>query len=111
MRRLVTEAFGSLEDLVVVEAPDLEPAPGEVVVDVAAAGVNFVDGLIVQGRYQFTPPLPHTPGSEVAGVVSAIGEGVEGLDAGQRVLALPPTGGYASQVVVPSGAAVPIPDN
>ena len=67
MRKLVTESFGSLDDLVVVEAPDLEPAPGQVVVDVDAAGVNFVDGLIVQGRYQFTPPLPHTPGTEVAG--------------------------------------------
>ena len=62
MRKLVTTAFGSLDDLVVVEAPDLVPAPGQVVVDVEAAGVNFVDGLIVQGRYQFTPPLPHTPG-------------------------------------------------
>jgi NADPH2:quinone reductase len=111
MRKLVTEAFGSLDDLVVVEAPDLEPAPGQVVVDVEAAGVNFVDGLIVEGRYQFTPPLPHTPGTEVAGRVAALGDGVDGLAVGQRVLALPATGGYASQVVVPSPAVVPIPDS
>ena len=111
MRRFVTEAFGSLDDLVVVEAPDLEPAPGQVVVDVEAAGVNFVDGLIVQGRYQFTPPLPHTPGTEVAGRIAAVGDGVDGLTVGQRVLALPSTGGYASQVVVPAPAAVPIPDS
>jgi NADPH:quinone reductase len=111
VRKLVTNAFGSLDDLVVVEAPDLVPAPGQVVVDVAAAGVNFVDGLIVQGRYQFTPPLPHTPGTEVAGVIASVGDGVETLVPGQRVVALPATGGYASQVAVPATAAVPIPDS
>jgi NADPH2:quinone reductase len=110
VRKLVIEAFGSLDDLVVVEAPDLVPAPGQIVVDVEAAGVNFVDGLIVQGRYQFTPPLPHTPGTEVAGSVHAVGDGVEGFRVGQRVLALPSTGGYASQVAVPAPAAAAIPD-
>jgi NADPH2:quinone reductase len=111
VRRLVTNAFGSLDDLVVVQEPDLEPGPGEVVVEVEAAGVNFVDALIVQGRYQFTPPLPHTPGTEVAGVIAAIGVGVTTHVHGQRVVALPATGGYASQVVVPATAAVPIPDS
>ena len=111
MRKLVITEFGSLDDLVIVEEPDLVPAPGQVVVDVEAAGVNFVDGLIVQGRYQFTPPLPHTPGTEVAGTVAAVGDGVDGLRPGQRVVALPATGGYASQVAVPSPAAVPLPDN
>jgi NADPH:quinone reductase len=110
VRKLVTSAFGSLEDLVVVEEPDLVPAPGQVVVDVAAAGVNFVDALIVQGRYQFTPPLPHTPGTEVAGTVGAVGDGVDTLHVGQRVVALPAAGGYASQVAVPAPAAIPIPD-
>ena len=89
VRKLVTNAFGSLDDLVVVEQPDLEPGPGQVVVEVEAAGVNFVDALIVQGRYQFTPPLPHTPGTEVAGVIAAIGEGVTTHVPGQRVVALP----------------------
>ena len=111
MRKLVVEVLGSLDDLVVVEGPDLVPGPGEVVVDVRAAGVNFVDGLIVQGRYQFTPALPHTPGTEVAGTVAAVGDGVEGFHLGQRVLALPSTGGYASQVAVPAPAVVPIPDS
>jgi NADPH2:quinone reductase len=71
--------------------------------------VNFVDALIVQGRYQFTPPLPHTPGTEVAGTIAAVGEGVTTHVPGQRVLALPATGGYASQVAVSATAAVPIP--
>ena len=111
MRKLVIHELGSLDDLVVVEEPDLVPAPGQVVVDVQAAGVNFVDGLIVQGRYQFTPPLPHTPGTEVAGTVAAIGDGVDGFEIGQRVLALPSGGGYASQVAVPAGALFALPDS
>src|SRR5215211_8098952 len=110
MERLVIHEFGSLDELVLLEEPDLAPAPGEVVVDVEAAGVNYVDALIVQGRYQFTPPLPHTPGTEVAGTVAAIGDGVDGFTVGQRVLALPSTGGYASQVALPSRAVFAIPD-
>ena len=110
MRKLVIESFGSLDDLVVVEAPDLQPEPGQVVVDVEAAGVNFVDGLIVQGRYQFTPPLPHTPGTEVAGVVAALGDGVDGLAVGQRVLALPSDRRLRVAGRGAAPAAVPLPD-
>ncbi|HEU4840950.1 MAG TPA: alcohol dehydrogenase catalytic domain-containing protein, partial [Ilumatobacteraceae bacterium] len=100
MRKLVTESFGSLDDLLVVEGPDLEPAPGQVVVDVAAAGVNFVDGLIVQGRYQFTPPLPHTPGTEVAGTVIEVAPDVTSVKVGDRVLGGRGSGCYAEQVIV-----------
>ena len=111
MRKVVTPSFGSLDQLTVVEEPDLVPAPGQVVIDVEAAGVNFVDGLIVEGRYQVKPPMPYTPGSEVAGTISAVGDGVLDRSIGERVLALPSSGGYASQVAVPSPAAVAIPDN
>jgi NADPH2:quinone reductase len=111
VRKVVTPSFGSLDQLTVVEEPDLVPAPGQVVIDVEAAGVNFVDGLIVEGRYQVKPPMPYTPGSEVAGTISAVGDGVIDRAVGERVLALPSSGGYASQVVVPSPAAVAIPDN
>jgi len=97
----VCESFGPLSGLVVEEVPDLVAGPGQVVVDVRAAGANFVDALIVQGRYQIKPQLPFTPGMEVAGVVSGTGE---------RVLALSWFGGYASQVVVPEAAVVPVPD-
>ena len=63
---------------------------------VRAAGVNYVDGLFVQGKYQIKPPLPFTPGGEVAGDVVAVGEGVEGIAVGDRVLAMPWLGGFAS---------------
>jgi NADPH:quinone reductase len=101
MRRVVCRAFGPLSDLAVVEEPDLVPGPGQVVVDVAAAGANFVDALIVQGAYQLKPQLPFTPGMEVAGVVR---------ETGVRVLAVCWFGGYASQVCVPESAVVPVPD-
>jgi NADPH2:quinone reductase len=101
VRRVVCKSFGPLSDLVVEEAPDLVAADGQVVVDVEAAGTNFVDALIVQGKYQMKPQLPFTPGMEVAGVSQATGE---------RVLALCWFGGYASQVAVPAAAALAVPE-
>ncbi len=109
MRAVVCREFAPIDQLVIEDRPDPEPGPGTVVVAVRAAGVNFVDGLFVQGRYQIKPPLPFTPGGEVAGDVQAIGEGVEGIAVGDRVLAMPWLGGYASHVVVPAAAVVPIP--
>jgi NADPH2:quinone reductase len=94
---------------VVEEAPDLEPGPGQVRIDIEAAGANFVDALLVQGRYQMKPPVPFTPGMEVAGVVGAVGDRVDSVAVGDRVLATTFLGGYASQVVVAAGAAVPVP--
>ncbi len=110
MRKVVCHAYGPLDQLTVEEHPDVEPGPGQVVVAVEAAGVNFVDALITQGRYQVKTPTPFTPGSELAGVVSAVGADVEGVTVGQRVLALPANGGYASHAVVAAGSVIPIPD-
>ena len=73
-----------------------------------AAGVNFVDGLFVQGKYQIKPALPFTPGGEVAGDVVAVGEGVDTVALGDRVLAMP-LGGFASHVELAAGGVVPIP--
>jgi len=81
-----------------------------VVVDVRAAGVNFVDGLICQGRYQIKPPVPFVPGSEIAGVVLATGAGVAGVEPGDRVIAFTGFGGFAEQVVVPALSLVAMPD-
>jgi NADPH2:quinone reductase len=109
MRRVVCTTFAPLDQLAVEEAPDLEPGAGQVVVDVEAAGANFVDALLVQGLYQIKPPLPFTPGMEVAGTVTAVGEGVVGIALGDRVLATGFSGGYASQAELPATSVVPVP--
>lgn len=107
MRALVCQELGSV---VVTEMKPLEPGPGQVVIAVEASGVNYVDGLFVQGRYQIKPPLPFVPGGEVAGTVAAVGPGVTDPVVGTRVLAMCGLGGFAEQVVVPAAAAVPVPD-
>ena len=110
MRRVVCNGFGPLEDLTIEDGPSLEPAPGQIVVDVKAAGVNYVDALFVQGRYQIKPPTPFTPGSDIAGVVSSVGEGVDGITVGDRVMASVGLGAFAEQAVLPSRAVYAIPD-
>jgi NADPH2:quinone reductase len=109
VRAVVCQSFAPIDQLIVEERPDPEPARGKVVVAVRAAGVNFVDGLFVQGKYQIKPPLPFTPGGEVAGDVVAVGEGVAHLAPGDRVLAMPWLGGFASHVELPAASVVPIP--
>jgi NADPH2:quinone reductase len=99
MQAVVCNQAGPVTDLVVEDRADLSPADGTVVVEVEAAGVNYVDALFVQGQYQIKPPTPFVPGGEVAGVVSAVGGGVEGVATGDRVIASVGLGGFASQVV------------
>jgi NADPH2:quinone reductase len=110
MRAVVCAELGPPSLLQLEDRPDPEAGPGRVVVAVEAAGVNFVDGLFIAGEYQIKPPLPFTPGSEIAGRISAIGEGVEGYQVGQRVMTTTGLGGYASHVVVPGLALVALPD-
>jgi NADPH:quinone reductase len=110
VRRVVCLAYGPPEELVIEEVPDPQPQAGEVVIDVRAAGVNFVDGLLVQGKYQIKPPVPFTPGGELAGVVRGVGEGVEGIAAGDRVLAVCMLGAFADRVALPALAVIPMPD-
>lgn len=109
MRAVVCEEFAPIDRLVLRDGRDPAPGPGKVVLAVRAAGVNFVDGLFVQGKYQIKPPLPFTPGGEVAGDVVAVGDDVDGIGVGDRVLAMPWLGGFATHVEVPGGAVVPIP--
>jgi NADPH2:quinone reductase len=111
VRRVTCLEFGDLADLVVEDVPSPDPGPGQVVVDVRAAGVNFVDALFVQGRYQIKPPTPFTPGGEVAGVISAVGDGVSDHVIGDRVIASCGLGGYAEQVVVGTTALHRLPDD
>jgi NADPH:quinone reductase len=110
MRAVLVTNFGPLSDLVVADVPDLEPGPGEVVIAVGAASINFPDILVVAGTYQNLPPRPFSPGKEAAGRVVAVGAGVQRLTVGQRVLALVEYGGYAEQLRVAEDLVMEIPD-
>ena len=110
MKAVVCKAFGPPSSLSVEEMPSPEPAANQVRIDVHAAGCNYPDFLIVQGLYQFKPPLPFSPGAEVAGVVSAVGEGVTDLKVGDRVIATMIWGGFSEQVIADRPAVCPLPD-
>jgi NADPH2:quinone reductase len=110
MKAIMCREFGPPESLTCDEVPDPVPAAGQVVIDVRACAVNFPDVLIIQNQYQFKPPLPFSPGAEVAGVVSGLGEGVTSVKVGDAVLANPGWGGLAEKVLAPAQACIPIPD-
>src|SRR3989454_4768411 len=110
MRAIVVDRWMEPADLRVREAPEPELAPGTLAVEVRAAGCNFVDILMVRGQYQVKPPFPFVPGAELAGVVRAVGAGVEGFAAGDRVLASVPLGAFAERAVVPARGAWPMPE-
>jgi NADPH2:quinone reductase len=111
MRAVLCREFGPPSALAVGEAPAPQPGPGEVLIRVEAAAVNFPDTLIIQGRYQAKPPLPFAPGGEVAGTIAALGEGVAGPAPGTRVLAMTGHGGFAELVRAPVENVVPLPDD
>ena len=110
MRAVVITKHGGPEVLQVQERPDPPLGPGEVRIEVAAAGINFADVMARMGLYHDAPKTPCVVGYEVAGTILELGEGVEGLTPGQRVLAGTQFGGYASQVVVPADDVVPLPE-
>lgn len=110
MKAVLCKQFGPLESLVIEELPTLQPGPEEVVVSVKAAGVNFPDILVIQNRYQVKPPLPFSPGSELAGVVKAIGPGVTNAGPGDRVIAFTTYGAFAEEALVPAARLIPLPE-
>lgn len=110
MRAVVCNEFGPVDNLEVEERPPLRAGPGQVVVAVEAAGVNFVDALFVQGRYQIKPPTPFVPGGEVAGTVQAVAEDADASLLGRRVLVSCGLGGFATELAAPAAVAVPLPD-
>lgn len=110
MRAVMCTEYGPPEALELRELDDPSAGPGQVVVDVKAAGLNFPDLLIVQGLYQLEPPPPFAPGSEIAGVVAEVGEGVETCEPGDRVMAVTGFGGFADKVVVGAERLVHVPD-
>jgi NADPH:quinone reductase len=110
VKAVLAKDFGPPEQLCLEEVPPRRAGAGEVVIRVKACGVNFFDGLIVQGKYQMRPAPPFSPGAEVAGVISEVGENVSTLKEGMRVLAYTGHGGYAQEVAVDAGSIVLLPE-
>ena len=110
MKAVLCKAFGPAESLVLEDIASPEPKKNEILLQVHAAGVNFPDTLIIEGKYQFKPPFPFSPGGEAAGVVGAVGEKVSHVKPGDRVMALTGWGSFAEEVAVPGYNVMPIPD-
>ena len=111
MRAIVCQQIGELSDLVIEEKVLPEVGPTEVKVALHAAAVNFPDLLMVQGKYQFKPPLPFSPGFEGAGEVIAVGNAVTGFSVGDRVITRHRYGGFAEEIILPPQALIPLPGN
>ena len=110
-RRLVITKAGSPSVLDVIDMEMPTPKVGEVCIEVHFAGINFADTLMRLGLYQPRPPFPFTPGYEVSGTIHSLGEGVTGLEVGQRVVAAMPNGGQASHVIAATSRIIPLPDD
>jgi NADPH:quinone reductase len=110
MRALIATDWGEPKDLRLVEIADPEPNAGQVAIDVRAIGCNFFDILMVEGKYQVRPPLPFSPGGEIAGTVRSVGAAVKHVRPGDRVFALLGWGGYASVALAPGDGVVRMPE-
>ncbi len=110
MRAALCKSFDGPEAIVVESLPDPEPAPGEVIVRVKAAALNFLDTLIVRGKYQFKPELPFSPAAEFAGVVAKIGRGISGWSIGQRVCGSMGWGAARELIAVKAETLIAVPD-
>ncbi len=109
MKAVLCKQYGPPDTLVIEELPSPKAGAGEVVVTVKAASVNFPDVLIIQNKYQFKPPLPFSPGSELAGVVKEVAPGVSGWKAGDRVIAFTTYGAFAQEVKTEAARLLPLP--
>ncbi len=110
MKAVLCKHYGPPSELVVEEVPSLKAGEGQVLVEVHACGVNFPDTLIIQGKYQFKPALPFSPGAEVAGVVMEVGAGVTDFQPGDRVIAATTWGGYAQQALAQAERVTRMPE-
>lgn len=110
MRAVLSKVAGGASQLAIEEVPDPAPGPGQVVIAVAACGVNFPDSLIIEDRYQFRPPRPFSPGGEVSGTVVQTGTGVHRFKAGDRVIGWLNWGGMAEKAVADEARCIAIPD-
>jgi NADPH2:quinone reductase len=110
LRAVVVHDFGVPEDLAIEDAVSPQPAADEVLINVKATAINFVDLLVINGKYQFLPPRPFTPGKLPAGVVATVGANVANLKIGDRVLTMSEYGGYAEQAIALAANTYRIPD-
>jgi len=110
LKALLCKQFGPPESLVLEDVPSPKPGPGEVVVAIKAASVNFPDVLIIQNKYQVKPPLPFSPGSELAGVVKEIGADVKNVKPGDKVIAFTTFGAFAEEVKTEAARLLPMPE-
>jgi len=111
MRAVIVHEHGPARDQRIETLPDPVPARGEVVIDARAIGVNYPDMLVIEGKYQVLPPRPFSPGKEVAGVVSAVGDGVTRVKVGDRVMAQREYGTYRDKVVSPEATCYVMPES
>ena len=111
MKALLSHAPGGPETLTVDELPDPVAGPGQLLVRVRAAAINYPDVLIIEDKYQFKPPRPFAPGGEIAGEVEALGEGVTGWKVGDRLIAVPGWGGLVEKIAIDAKAAFRLPDH
>ncbi|MFT5385465.1 MAG: NADPH2:quinone reductase [Saprospiraceae bacterium] len=109
MKAIICKSYGLPNTLVYEEIPSPIPGPKEVLVSVKACSINFPDTLIIQGLYQFKPECPFTPGSDIAGVVKAVGDQIKHLKPGDEVFGMVPFGGFAEEVLVPKNTCFPKP--
>lgn len=111
MKALLSHSPGGPETLRLGEIADPVPGPGELLVRVRAAAINFPDVLIIEDKYQLKPPRPFAPGGEIAGEVIGLGDGVEGWAKGDRLIAVPGYGGLSEKIVIPAKAGIPLPED
>jgi len=109
MKAVLCKAYGPPDNLVLEDIASPQPKKGQVLISVKACALNFPDTLIIQGKYQFKPPMPFSPGSDVAGIVKEVGEGVESFKAGDNVFAFAGWGGFAEEVAADASKTIPIP--
>src|SRR5688572_32400930 len=109
MRAVVVREFGGIENASLADMPKPVPQAGEVLLEVRAVSVNFVDLVMMSGNYQFKPPLPFIPGKLPAGVVAAVGAGVTTFKPGDHAIAMAEQGGFAEFVAIPEDQCVKLP--
>src|SRR6266436_2301651 len=111
MKAILCTQYCGPDDLVLTEVPDPVAGPGEAVIAIKSAALNFFDLLMIQGKYQIKPPFPFSPAAEVAGVIESVGSGVTGLKVGDRVVASSGHNGAREKIALPANSIVKIPDN